>query len=138
VFTIQRRLKLAREIVDARERAAKAKNKNRYDSRRREQTFQPGDLVYVWSPTRVKSRTTKLLHRYHGPYRLIQQTAENNWEIEDRNGKKKDIVNVVRLKPYRARREHEDDEHDWDNESDEGDARDRGSLAERGNITPAG
>ncbi|EEC17773.1 hypothetical protein IscW_ISCW012686 [Ixodes scapularis] len=136
VFTVQRRLRLARELVEARELAAQAKNKTRYDKRRREQTFHPGDLVYVWSPTRVKSRTTKLLHQYHGPYQLVRQTAENNWEIQDRRGKKTDIVNVERLKPFHARHNYEDDTDGQNDESDEDLARDPRLIGGRLQLTP--
>lgn len=61
-FIVQRCLKLARELVEARELAAQAKNRTRYDRRRYEQTFHPGNLVYAESPTAAKNQKTKLLH----------------------------------------------------------------------------
>lgn len=86
-----------------REKIAQQQNKIRYDARRRDELFKPGDFVYVWTPTRSKIRTTKLLHRYNGPFRLIRETTPNAWEVEDRTGRKRDIVNVVRLKPCHNR-----------------------------------
>ncbi|KAK8760779.1 hypothetical protein V5799_027954 [Amblyomma americanum] len=50
-------------------------------------------------PTSKRSRTSKFLHPYHGPFRLVRQTAENDWEVENRRGRR-DIVNVNRIKPY--------------------------------------
>lgn len=43
-----------------------------------------------------------MLHSYHGLYWLLRQTAENDWDLRNRRGKR-DIVNIERLKPYVAR-----------------------------------
>ncbi|KAL1415385.1 hypothetical protein MTO96_029452 [Rhipicephalus appendiculatus] len=48
--------------------------------------------------------TSKFRHPYVGPYRLVRQTTENDWEVENRRGRR-DIVNISRLKPYHSRAE---------------------------------
>ncbi|KAL1479798.1 hypothetical protein MTO96_051575 [Rhipicephalus appendiculatus] len=74
--------------------------------------FDRGNSSYVWTPSRARGKTTKLLHRYHGPVRLLRQVAENNWEVVDRSGRKRDIVNVARLKLCRPRSCLDDDPDD--------------------------
>src|SRR5882672_6258118 len=44
--------------------------KTHYDKRRRDVTYKKGDKVMVFTPSRIKNRSTKLLHRYHGPYMI--------------------------------------------------------------------
>lgn len=61
--------------------------------------FNPGDLVYIRMSTSKRGKTTKFLNPYHGPLRVARQTAENDWEVENRRGKL-DVVKVVRMTPY--------------------------------------
>ncbi|KAK8787769.1 hypothetical protein V5799_022455 [Amblyomma americanum] len=112
------RLRRARELVAQCEKQQQQKNKKAYDSRRREALFYPGDLVYLWTPSRAKGKTTKLLHRYHGPFRLLRKVSENNWEVVDRNGRKRDIVNVERLKLCNTRVGFDEDADDESANSD--------------------
>lgn len=95
----RRRWGKAKELVLERERRAQEANKQRYDSTHREQQLVPGGFVYLRMPVGKRGRTSKFLHPYHGPYRLVRQTAENDWEVENRRGRR-DVVNVNRLKPY--------------------------------------
>ncbi|EEC06277.1 hypothetical protein IscW_ISCW004671, partial [Ixodes scapularis] len=65
-------LKLARELVEARELAAQAKNRTRYDRRRYEQTFHPGNLVYAGSPTAECQMSLQFqFHRAHNTVSTI-------------------------------------------------------------------
>lgn len=59
-------------------------------------------------PTSKRGKTTKFLHPFNGPFRIVRQTSANDWEVETRRGKR-DVVNVERLKPY-ITREMADDE----------------------------
>lgn len=54
----------------------------------------------------------------HGPFRLVRRIGENNWEVVDRTGKKRDVVNVARLKPCHVRQCSDND--DADDESVDG------------------
>ncbi|KAK8764595.1 hypothetical protein V5799_032795 [Amblyomma americanum] len=112
------RLRRAREVVAQREKEQQQKNKKAYDSRRRKAVFYPGDLVYLWTPSRAKGKTTKLLHRYHGPFRLLRKVSENNWEVVDRTGRKRDVVNVERLKLCHTRVGSDEDADDESANSD--------------------
>ncbi|KAK8767608.1 hypothetical protein V5799_005613 [Amblyomma americanum] len=68
--------------------------------------------------SRAKGKTTKLLHRYHGPFRLLRKVSENNWEVVDRTGRKRDIVNVERLKLCPTRVGSDEDADDESANSD--------------------
>ncbi|KAL1470638.1 hypothetical protein MTO96_040320 [Rhipicephalus appendiculatus] len=65
-------------------------------------------------PTSKRGHTSKFLHPYHGPFRLVRQTAESDWEIENRGGRR-DIVNIRRIKPY-VRRDDSDNNPEHNHE----------------------
>lgn len=76
-----------------------------YNRKRRAVTFEVGDLVSVYFPTRSPGLAEKLLHRYHGPYRIVDVKSALVYEVElviRTKGKRKkpDTVHVSRLKPY--------------------------------------
>jgi hypothetical protein len=48
-----------------------SRQKKRYDRHRRQVKFAVGDPVLVYRRIRKKGRTTKFLHRYFGPYRIV-------------------------------------------------------------------
>ena len=75
--------------------------KLQYDESRREAEFSENDLVLVYKPTRKVGRSEKLLHRWHGPYRVIKRITPLNYEVKLINGRKSDIVHVVRIKAYK-------------------------------------
>lgn len=81
------------------------RQKQRYDKTHRSVIFEPGDQVLIWTPVRVKGRSTKLLHRWHGPYKIVAKLSEVNYEVEikKRNRQHRDTVHVSRLKKYYAR-----------------------------------
>lgn len=94
-----RRWGKAKELVWERERRVQEANKQHYDSMQREQQLVPGDFVYLGMPAGKCDTTLKFLHPHHGPYWLVRQTAENDWDVENHRGRH-DVVNVNRLKPY--------------------------------------
>lgn len=105
---IAERWEEAKKLVTERELLTKENSKEHYDTGRRTQSFSPGDLVHIRMPTSKRGKTTKFLHPFNGPFRIVRQTSANDWEVETRRGKR-DVVNVERLKPY-ITREMADDE----------------------------
>ena len=79
------------------------KQKTRYDRRRRSVNFAVGDLVLIYRPIRKKGRSTKFLHRYFGPYKIVRRVSDLNYIVEPLRGrqKKQDCVHVSHLKPFR-------------------------------------
>ena len=92
----------AREIAAAATERSQIKAKQRFDERRRDRTFAPGDSVWIRRIHRVLGKTEKLLPAYLGPFRIIRQTASNDYEVEDADGHR-DVVNVERFKPFMHR-----------------------------------
>ncbi|UYV77041.1 K02A2.6-like [Cordylochernes scorpioides] len=63
------------------------------------------DLVVIWTPIRKVGRADKLQRRYIGPYQILRQTSPVNYEvieIAEGKRKKRQIVHVTRMKPYRS------------------------------------
>lgn len=91
------------------------KNQQRYDTRRynlrrRDAEYRPGDQVWLWTPIRRRGLSEKLLRRYFGPYKIIRRVGELNYEIvpdsaTQPSGRRTspEVVHVVRLKPYYPR-----------------------------------
>ncbi|KZS20291.1 Uncharacterized protein APZ42_013064 [Daphnia magna] len=53
--------------------------------------YEPGDLVLIIRPQRKKGLAEKLLHQYVGPYKVIRQVTELNFELR-KSGVKKTLV----------------------------------------------
>ena len=64
-------------------------SKARYDDNRIEKKFTVGDLVLFYKPFRAVGKVEKLLHRWLGPYVVIAELSEVNYEIRLASGKKK-------------------------------------------------
>ncbi|KAI9556842.1 pol polyprotein [Daphnia sinensis] len=101
--TLTTNLSAIREKVKKRMAIVQSRQKKRYDRRRRQVKFTVGDPVLVYRPIRKKGRTTKFLHRYFGPYRIVRRVSDLNYIVEPLYGKKKnqDCVHVSHLKPFR-------------------------------------
>lgn len=94
----------AREMAAAETTRSQQKAKERYDEKRREVVYQPGDQVWIRRMARPPGKTEKLLPAYLGPFRIIARTAPNDYEVEDAAGKH-DIINVERMKKFYPRQE---------------------------------
>ena len=92
----------AREIATRRTEASQVKSKQRFDRHRQPTSYQVGDQVWIKRFARQVGHADKLLPSYAGPFRLVAQTAINDFLVENSNGKT-DVVNVERFKPYRNR-----------------------------------
>jgi hypothetical protein len=90
----------ARLIANLAQSIVQDKAKHRFDATRREEDFAPGDKVYLRILNRKVGVSPKLSHSYAGPYVVVRQLAPNDFEITDGDGKKSQVVNVQRLKPY--------------------------------------
>ncbi|UYV79839.1 K02A2.6-like, partial [Cordylochernes scorpioides] len=95
----------AKEISTSKTIARQNKSKKLYDKTHREVKYAINDLVLIWTPIRKVGRADKLQRRYIGPYQILRQTSPVNYEvIETAEGKRKkrQIVHVTRMKPYRS------------------------------------
>lgn len=87
------------------------KQKERYDKSHRHVEYRVQDKVMVWTPVRKKGKSTKLLHRWHGPYVINKKVSDVNYEVEiiPRGNKMPyfDTIHVCRLKPYHERQSNQ-------------------------------
>ena len=101
----------AREIANARVNAATEQRANNFNATHRHVEYLPGDQVLMWTPPKLKGGeskaiagklTTKLLHQWHGPYKVIEKLSDVNYRIQliASPRRKNEIVHVRRLKPY--------------------------------------
>ncbi|UYV72153.1 hypothetical protein LAZ67_9001970 [Cordylochernes scorpioides] len=76
--------------------------KKNYDKKHTERSYEPGELVAVWTPIRKIGKCEKLLRKYFGPYRILKKLSNVNYLIEPKYNPGQDplIVHVSRIKPY--------------------------------------
>lgn len=55
-------------------------------------------------PTLKPGRTTKFFHPCHGPFGVFRETAEKDWQVQNRRGRL-DVVKTSRMKPFEVRDE---------------------------------
>lgn len=96
----------ARQLARLRTLESQHQQSARYNESHRPVSYSPGDLVWLWTPTRRVGRSEKLLPRYTGPHRVIRRISELNYQIEpctppaDRRTPATQTSHVIRLKPY--------------------------------------
>ncbi|RWS22434.1 integrase core domain protein-like protein, partial [Leptotrombidium deliense] len=80
------------------------KSKVHYDKKRRHVEYDTGEKVLVYFPIRKVGKSEKLLHKWLGPFKIVNRLSPLVYEIENVTGKKKrDTVNVTRLKKFHER-----------------------------------
>lgn len=96
----------ARQLARLRIQNQQRRDAQRYNLRHRDARYTAGDRVWVWFPVRRRGLSEKLLCRYFGPYKVVSQVGDLNYEVVPDGFKKSrrstlpDVVHVVRLKPY--------------------------------------
>ncbi|UYV77740.1 hypothetical protein LAZ67_15002095 [Cordylochernes scorpioides] len=95
----------ARQLSRSRLLQSQAKDRRLYDQKHTPVYYQKNDLVWVFTPIRKVGLSEKLLKRYFGPYKVTKKLSEVTYEVEPvdpspRSRKAKDIVHVIRMKPY--------------------------------------
>ncbi|KAK8779773.1 hypothetical protein V5799_018887 [Amblyomma americanum] len=100
----------ARRLARLRIKDQQRSDARRYNLRRRNAEYKPGDQVWVWTPIRRRGLSEKLLRRYFGPYKVLRRLGELDYEVipdamtaSQRRRVRPEVVHVVRLKPYYAR-----------------------------------
>ncbi|UYV65155.1 K02A2.6-like [Cordylochernes scorpioides] len=104
----------ARQLARLNILKAQEKDKSRYNKSHRPVQYRAEDLVWVYTPVRKQGLSEKLLKRYFGPYKVVRQLSEVTYEVEalerrPRQRNIKDIVHVLRMKPYRSPEEQTQD-----------------------------
>jgi len=78
--------------------------KKTYDDKHREVYFNIVDLVLIFKPVSKHGLTKKFLHRWNGPYRIIEILRPKTYQVLNLQGRKqKELVHVSRMKPFKSR-----------------------------------
>jgi len=88
---------IARENIQR----AQQKMKAQYDKNAKDSRFIVGQQVWVYTPKTKRGLSKKLLHLWHGPYRLVEQLSPVHFFLRSQdNSRVKFAVHVNRMKPY--------------------------------------
>ena len=59
-----------------------------------------GDLVWTYYPLRRKGLSESLMHRWIGPYRILDRLRTNTYKLLRLSNGSTTTAHVIRLKPY--------------------------------------
>jgi hypothetical protein len=77
------------------------KRERTLNQKREKHQFKIGDIVWLYTKSRKKGLSPKLLHPWHGPYRILDLPTPNNARLQTMSGKTlKQFPHVNRLKKY--------------------------------------
>ena len=94
-------LQRAQAIAHENTQRAQQAMKSQYDKNAKEPNFEIGDSVWVYTPQLKKGLSKKLLHFWHGPYRIVQKLSPVNYQLFTQENKPiSAVVHVNRMKPY--------------------------------------
>lgn len=97
VQTIEEAHAIARENIQRTQQTMK----DRYDRASREPKFMLGDRVWVYTPKTTKGLSRKLMHHWHGPFRIVQQHSPVHYKLRTCDNRLVSItVHANRMKPY--------------------------------------
>lgn len=113
------RLQHARQIARENTLAAQERQKQYYNSRRREVTYREGDLVMLHVPgKKEKEKTRKLLSPWQGPYRVTRVRNPLVYELTGvHNPNDQPVTHVQRLKPWYQWQDEDEDPEQLDPET---------------------
>ncbi len=78
------------------------RQKRLYDEGRQDITYQKGDLVLLYYPVRCRGLNESLLHRWIGPYKVLDQLRANSYKLERIGSGSQTTAHVVWMKRYTA------------------------------------
>ncbi|GFY14175.1 retrovirus-related Pol polyprotein from transposon 17.6 [Trichonephila clavipes] len=105
ITKIAARAEESRQLARVHTLRAQDKDRRCYDSKHQMVSYAPGDLVWVYTPVRKVGLSEKLLRRYFGPYQVLCRLSAVTYAVQDfdpasRERKLREVVHVLRMKPY--------------------------------------
>ena len=98
VSEIIRKINVAKEMVKNKVMQIKQKRDETNSQLNRIQMFNVGEYVMLYNPRTKKGVSSKLSHKWKGPYSIVARTSPVNYIIKNVETKKTDHVHVSRLK----------------------------------------
>ncbi len=91
---------LLRRAIQHNLHIAQQRQKKNYDQRRKEVTYQPDDLVLLYFHVRRRGLRESLIHRWIGPYRVIEPLRANSYRLQRLSNHTTTTAHVTRMKTY--------------------------------------
>jgi hypothetical protein len=95
---LKARLRLAYETVKRANKRSYLKNKRLHDRKAKLSSFNIGDIIYLYNPSRTPGKCNKFHKFWTGHFKVTANLSELNYEIISTNNKKQG-VHVNRMKP---------------------------------------
>jgi hypothetical protein len=76
-------LRTAYILVRENSHKAHATNKRYYDQKARERSFEPGDIVYLFSPAKKSGQNSKFWTPWAGSYKVVASLSKLNYRIKE-------------------------------------------------------
>ena len=121
---IVKQIELAQHIAKENIMRAQQKMKTYYDQHASEPNFVEGHKVWVFTPKTYKGLSKKLLHNYHGPFRVVEKLSPVHYRL--RSCTNKPVISIV----HANRMKHFVDPNDRPIEPPSNDVRDESFLSE--------
>ena len=94
-------LEEAQQLIQSNTQRAQLKMKGRYDQSARSVPYTIGQRVWVYSPKHRKGLSKKLLHNYHGLYRIVGKLSPVHFKLRTLENKPVNApIHANRLKPF--------------------------------------
>ena len=98
--TLVRQMQLTHRVASEQIQFSQQTMKNLYDCKSKPYPYKVGNLVWLFTPKTQKGLSKKLLHNWHGLYRLVEQLLPVNFKLHTcHNRLLPTPVHVNRLKP---------------------------------------
>ena len=98
---IVKNIEIAQKIARDNITRAQQKQKEYYDRNAKEKNFVEGSKVWVFVPKAKKGLSKKLLHNYHGPYRVVEKLSPVHYRLRTCSNKPVSaIVHANRMRPF--------------------------------------
>jgi hypothetical protein len=102
VEEIRDRLALAETLIAKNYKKQQEEDKERFDSKRRLISYQPGQWVSVYVPKTKIGLSKKLLPFFFGPYEIVEKISDITYRVRIGHGTRARVepIHVERLKPF--------------------------------------
>ena len=98
---IVQNLEHAQHLISANTQLAQQKMKEQYDRTSKPVPFYIGCKVWVYTPKSKKGLSKKLMHNYHGPYRIVARLSPVHFRLRTMDNRPVAVpVHANRMKPY--------------------------------------
>ena len=91
----------AQRIISSNTQLAQQRMKEQYDKTATPVDFDIGSKVWVYTPKKRKGLSKKLLHNYHGPYRVVTKLSPVHFRLRTLDNRPVSVpVHANRMKPF--------------------------------------